>query len=199
MSESAGNKTGTLVLVVGASGVGKDTLIDAARRAFAGRPDMAFPRRVITRMDQTAEQHLPMSEADFLALRAAGGFLLDWQAHGFRYGIPIEAEARLRQGAAVVVNGSRAALDVARRRWPRVRVIDVVADPAILRERLRRRGRESEAEIERRVARAQEVVVAQSGDVAVIDNSGQLADAVGRFLALLDAWATDDGASGSAE
>jgi phosphonate metabolism protein PhnN/1,5-bisphosphokinase (PRPP-forming) len=191
MSGSANGRTGTLVLVVGASGVGKDTLIDAARRAFAGRPDMAFPRRVITRTDQTAEQHVQMSSADFAVLKAAGGFLIDWQAHGFSYGIPIEAEARLRDGAVVVVNGSRAALDDARVRWPRVRVIDVIADPAILRERLRRRGRESAEEIERRVARAQEIVVAQRGDVAVIDNSNALEIAVGRFLALLEAYANE--------
>ena len=40
---------GTLALVVGPSGAGKDALIDGARHHFAGDPRYSFPRRLITR------------------------------------------------------------------------------------------------------------------------------------------------------
>ena len=40
---------GTLFLVVGPSGAGKDTLMYGARAALAGKQDILFARRAITR------------------------------------------------------------------------------------------------------------------------------------------------------
>src|SRR3546814_17477610 len=71
------------------SGAGKDSLIDAARYALAGRPDFDFPRRIITRSsDPDSEEHDTLSEADFARQRDAGAFFLHWSAHGLRYALP---------------------------------------------------------------------------------------------------------------
>ena len=58
-----------LVLVVGPSGAGKDSLLNGAREAFRGDARIGFARRVITRPpDPYGENHEPVSEAGILAV-----------------------------------------------------------------------------------------------------------------------------------
>jgi ribose 1,5-bisphosphokinase len=161
-----------LVLVVGPSGVGKDTLIDGARAALADNPGVVFVRRDITRPAEAGgEDHQPVSEAEFQRREAAGDYVLSWRAHGLSYGVPADILKDLAAGRRVVVNVSRGVIDEARRRLGAVRVVSVSADPEQLAERLRQRGRESEAEIADRIARAQAYGVA-GPDVIALRNDG---------------------------
>jgi hypothetical protein len=108
-----GDRTGRLVLVVGPSGVGKDSVLDGARAALKGNPDVVFPRRVVTRAPGLGgEDYIPASEADFAAMAANGDFALHWPAHGLHYGIPNSIEADLAAGRQVVVNVSQLSLQV---------------------------------------------------------------------------------------
>lgn len=135
--------------VVGPSGAGKDTLIAGAIRA---RPDLRLVRRVITRpADAGGEDFEGVTEADFAARAARGEFALDWQAHGLRYGIPRD---QVMGPGTVLFNGSRAALPQARVTFPGLRVILITAPDPVLSARLSARGRETEADIRARLARA---------------------------------------------
>ncbi|MDB5370304.1 MAG: putative ribose 1,5-bisphosphokinase [Roseomonas sp.] len=150
--------SGWLVTVVGPSGAGKDTLLGAARVALAGDPRFVFARRAITRPAETlahagAEDHLPLTEAEFATARDAGAFALHWPAHGLHYGIPVSIEADLLAGRVVIANLSRAVLAEAHARY-RLRVILVTAPPAVLAARLAGRGRETVQEITARLARS---------------------------------------------
>lgn len=139
-----------LVLVVGPSGAGKDTLLNATRRALAGDERFRFVRRVITRQpDPDGEDHEPVTSAQF----AARVFALRWQAHGLQYGIPADISGDLAAGTVVVANVSRAVIAEASERFP-VRVIEVTAPPDVLAARLAARGRETAADIAARLARA---------------------------------------------
>ena len=143
---------GVLVAVVGPSGVGKDTLIDALSRA---RPDIVAVRRIVTRAaDAGGEAHLAVSESRFEAQRAAGCYAFHWQAHGLRYAIPASIEDDLALGRIVVFNGSRKAVPEIRRAYPGLLVLMVTASREVLAQRLRARGREDAQAIAERLCRA---------------------------------------------
>jgi phosphonate metabolism protein PhnN/1,5-bisphosphokinase (PRPP-forming) len=176
---------GRLVLVVGPSGVGKDTLIDGARAALAADSTVVFARREITRpADAGGEDHTHVDAAAFHARRAVGGYLLAWEAHGFGYGLPAVLAEELAAGRTIVANVSRAVLDDARARFPRVRVVAISASPATLARRLAARGREDAAEIKARLARA-DLFTAQGDDVVEVRNDSSPADGIAALVAAI--------------
>ncbi len=169
-------EVGMLVLVVGPSGAGKDTLLDAARAALADDPRFHFVRRVITRpADAGGEAHEAVTEQDF----AARDFALQWQAHGLRYGIPADA---IKTGAVAVANVSRTVIADAARRFP-VRVIEVTAPPDVLAARLASRGREDAADVASRLTRS--VALPDGVAITIVVNDGTMKEGVDRFVAAL--------------
>lgn len=165
--------------VVGASGVGKDTLIAAVLRA---RPDLYVVRRVITRPEEAGgEPFEGVTGAEFRRRVGAGDLALTWEAHGLSYGIPATLDAVLASGRDAIFNGSRAALPLAAARYPRLKVLHIVADPEVLAARLAARGREDAAERARRLGRADQALP-EGLDVVEIDNGGALERAVAAFL-----------------
>jgi len=176
---------GALVLVVGPSGAGKDSLIAGARTRLASAEAFIFPRREITRpRDVGGEEHVEVAESQFHARRELGGYLLSWGAHGLWYGIPFELENDLREGRTVIVNASRAVVDEARSRFENLRIVSVNADDETLRARLSGRGREPAEQIDRRLERARAFRIEGRG-VIPFQNDGDLDEAVGRFTRLL--------------
>ena len=173
---------GRIFAVVGPSGAGKDTLIEAARRA---RPDLHIVRRVVTRAEESGgEPFEGVTTQDFARRKAAGGFVLDWEAHGLRYGIPDSVERAMSEGRDVIFNGSRAMLGAAWEAFPGLTVIHVTASVPVLAERLAARGRETREEIARRLTRASYEIPYGIG-VRVVENNGPLDQAVAAFLAAL--------------
>lgn len=176
--------TGRLFFVVGPSGAGKDTLLAGAQ---ATDPTLHWARRVITRPEAAGGEPFEGVTIEVFKARLAGGaFALHWKAHGLCYGVPFEELAPLLRGETVLVNGSRAALDVALESYPDLRVIRVSAPSATLAERLLARGRESRAEIEARLSRASYDLPA---GVAVTDvvNDASPATGIARLLQALRA------------
>ena len=170
---------GPLFAVVGPSGAGKDTLMEAAA---AARPDLTLVRRVITRpAGAGGEASEGVSDLEFTARQRAGDFALDWQAHGLSYGIPAD---QLAAPGPVLFNGSRAMLTTARGRFPDLRVIVVTAPVPVLAARLAARGRESVTDIAERLERASFALPEGVAATTVI-NDDTLAVGVVRFLAAL--------------
>lgn len=175
---------GTLVLVVGPSGAGKDTLIDYCKARLADDPTVVFPRRCITRADGAGfEDHDTLSEADYRNRRDNGGFALFWDAHALSYGVPASIADDLAAGRTVVVNVSRTVIDEARARFAPVRVASITAPASVLAARLRGRDRETCDSIEKRLRRQTKTVTGT--DVETIDNGGTIEAAGERLLGLI--------------
>ncbi|GLR50834.1 ribose 1,5-bisphosphate phosphokinase PhnN [Shinella yambaruensis] len=175
---------GTMVVVVGPSGAGKDSVMSYAARHFAGEPRLGFVRRVITRPpDAGGEAHEAVDAAGFQARAAAGAFAVSWDAHGLSYGIPRETLDQLSEGMTLVANGSRSALPAFAAAYGRLKIVQITARADILAARLAARGRESAEAIARRLDRAVPEIAA--ADTVVIDNSGALEEAGDAFVRLL--------------
>jgi phosphonate metabolism protein PhnN/1,5-bisphosphokinase (PRPP-forming) len=169
-----------LVLVVGPSGAGKDTLLDAARTALEADQRFRFVRRVITRpADAGGEAHDAVTEAAF----ATRSFALAWQAHGLHYGIPDDIAADLAARKVVVANVSRSVIAEAATRFP-VQVIEITAPPEVLATRLAMRGRESAADVTARLART--VARPEGVPIETVMNDGTVETGTARFLAALN-------------
>jgi phosphonate metabolism protein PhnN/1,5-bisphosphokinase (PRPP-forming) len=177
-------RRGTLVLVVGPSGVGKDSIIAGAAARLRDDPRVVFARRLITRpAGAGSEDHIALTPAEFAARRDAGGLMLHWNAHGLDYGLPRTLAATLDEEKAVVANVSRTVVAEARTRLAPVLVTAIMASPQTLAARLAARGREDAADIAARLARSG--ALAPSEADLVIANDGSLDDAVERFVAVL--------------
>lgn len=179
-------RPGVLFLVVGPSGVGKDSLIDGARQFLQQDVGFWFPTRYITRpADAGGEVHQAITWEEFERLALDNAFMLNWRAHGHGYGIPIAVEEALTRGRSVIANVSRQVIDEARRQWSPVRVMLITAPRDVLRKRLVERGRETADDIERRLDRIDAYQI-EGDDVREVVNADQLDRATNRFVAMLE-------------
>jgi len=178
---------GKLIYLMGPSGSGKDSLIEAAREPLLAL-NCKVMRRVITRSaESVGEDAIGVTPEEFERRESAGVFSLAWRANGLAYGIPVKMDQWLNAGRHVLVNGSRANLRQAMERYPELLPVLLTVREEVLRERLLRRGRETLEQIDARLARNALFKERRSSDgpVHFIDNSGGLADAVNDLLRLI--------------
>lgn len=144
---------GRLVLVVGPSGAGKDTLLGLAKSACVEERSIVFPRRVVTREASAAEDNVQLGTDEFRQALSRGDFAMHWEAHGHLYGLPRAIDDDIRAGRSVVVNVSRTVIDAARHAYAHVTVIAITAPPEVLAERIKMRARSSDGKSEQRLGR----------------------------------------------
>jgi len=155
-----------------------------ARELLAGRADIRFARRVVTRVaDKTLEDHDTLDDDAFQEAAARGDFCLFWQAHRLRYGLPRVLQDEMQAGCVVVANISRRAIPEAVRVFPVMDVIEITARPEIRAERLLRRGRETEASVRERISREVECNIPPAVRRFIrIDNSSELSQAARKLV-----------------
>ncbi|MEM9249791.1 MAG: phosphonate metabolism protein/1,5-bisphosphokinase (PRPP-forming) PhnN [Pseudomonadota bacterium] len=173
---------GRLIAVVGPSGVGKDSVMQGIAEVV---PNVHLVRRVITRApDLGGEAYDAVSVPEFQAMADNGAFAVHWGAHGLFYGIPQTVRYHLNNGRDCLANFSRKALRAGADAFPSFRVLNISADPETLAARLAARGRETDAEIERRLALAN-TPLPDGLEVITLSNDGPLVQTVARAVAQL--------------
>ncbi|MHB9797210.1 phosphonate metabolism protein/1,5-bisphosphokinase (PRPP-forming) PhnN [Pseudomonas sp. MT3] len=177
---------GRLIYLMGPSGSGKDSLLQAAAVPLAAR-DCRIARRVITRSAEArGEDARPVTGEEFERLEQAAAFAMSWRANGLYYGIPREIDDWLAAGHDVLVNGSRKYLPRARELYPQLLAVLLRVSPDVLRARLLARGRESLPQVEARLARNAHFADGLPGPLVELDNSLSLDTTVRDLLEVLD-------------
>ena len=173
---------GPLLLVVGNSGSGKDSIISGLVKAYPSFLKRIYaPKRYITRTPSEFEKNITITPAEFKKMDREGKFTLKWHIYGLDYGIPIDIEDYLEKGHPVIINVSRTIVNKAREKYVNMKVIFIEVPFEITYQRIKDRKRESEDLLKKRIERARKNQKFPEADL-VIDNSGHLDDAINQFL-----------------
>ncbi len=173
---------GRLVLVIGPSGAGKDTLLGLAKTACAEDRNITFPRRVVTREASAAEDNEQLASDAFREALARGEFALHWEAHGHLYGLRHAIDDDIRAGRIVVINVSRTVIDAARQTYADVTVVSITAPPDVLAERIAMRARGSDGLSGQRLSRTVNETAAP--DITIL-NVGRPEDNARRLVRII--------------
>ena len=200
-------KPGWFVAIVGPSGAGKDTIMNAVHEVLKNNPEFLFVRRIITRKaginsfndhDETSqnignEDNIGVSLEKFFELSQKASFSLQWFAHGIHYGLPMGIVDEVHKGKIVIANVSRAELEHAKELFGKVYVIEINAPIEILKERLLGRKREKITDIEERLKRANiPIQLPEGSKYCYIDNSGNVKSAVDKMLSVLQSLSSEN-------
>jgi phosphonate metabolism protein PhnN/1,5-bisphosphokinase (PRPP-forming) len=173
-----------IILLTGASGAGKDTLLKKARVYFRNHPKIHFIKRVITRKPGEFEENYYIEDSAFELLKESGFFISWWNAHGLKYGIPRREVDHLKRGETAIVSISREKVsDFETRFKDQVVVINVTASREVIEKRLKERKRENQLQIITRLKRRDIPVTAKH--LINFDNNREIDISSKAFIKLL--------------
>jgi guanylate kinase len=180
-------RRGILFVMTGASGVGKDTIWQAA---LPDIPNLHYAVSATTREQRRGEvhgKHYYFYARDvFEALVEQGGFLEHAEYAGDLYGTPkAQLERMLDEGKDALLKPELVGAREIKRQMPEA-VMIFIAPPSLveLERRLRGRGTDSEEKIQKRLARAREEIKAvKEFDYVVIND--ELGTAVRDFCSII--------------
>lgn len=178
---------GTLFLLVGNSGTGKDTLLSYIQDHWrATTRGLVVPKRYITRPESPeTEAFISISPGDFKSMLERDAFSMSWNSYDTWYGVGREVLDEVARGNLVVVNVSRQIIPDTLAKHPSTKVIKVVVPVEVLAARIAQRGRETAVQIASRLDRARSMEAAVDANF-IVDNSGTIEQAGNALLEYLE-------------
>jgi ribose 1,5-bisphosphokinase len=174
-----------LILVVGASGAGKDSLLKEAKIHFKENPTIHFIRRYITRQPGEFEDNFYIGDDAFEVLKSQDFFFSYWYAHDLKYGIPKRELESLKENETAIISVSRAKInDFEENLSGTVTTVHVTADPSTIQKRLEKRKRETFFQIETRLQRL--AIPVKAKNLMQFDNNQELRLSAPLFISLLE-------------
>lgn len=164
-----------IILIVGASGVGKDTLL----RNIKTKIEANFLKRYITRAPDDNEANFYLDILAFDSLKEKDYFISAWEAHGNCYGI---AKEHIKDGLNII-SISRGAIKDFEKEFDDVTTINITIPKELLIQRLHSRGRENMDQILARIDRNYEKIEAKN--LIDFDNSEPLEISINKFINLI--------------
>ncbi len=188
---SNGRPNGFVVIVSGASGAGKGTVIEKLKSM---RDDFTLSVSTTTRPPRgegvVGEHYMHVSEEEFQDLVSEGAFLEWAEVHGHYYGTRKGwVDEKIQKGYIVILEiDVQGALQVMERTLDYTSVFITPSDRTVAHERLRNRGTESETDLERRIRNSVwEFEQMNRFNYIVVNESGKLDNAAGTLSAILSA------------
>ena len=166
-----------IVLIVGPSGVGKDTLLRSAKQKLEN--NLNFVNRYITRKPDENESNFYLDSYAFELLKNNSFFISTWQAHTNYYGI---AKNSILNGVNII-SISRSKIKDFENIYDKVYTINITVEKEILRQRLENRGRESKEQIGARLNRTYEKIEAKN--LIEFNNCKDIETSTQEFIELL--------------
>lgn len=190
-NESGTSKNALVVVISGASGVGKDVMIE--RMIEIGRIGFHFTVTATTRAPRPGERdginHHFMEVDDFLNM-IADDELLEWaQVYDNYYGVPKkQVRDALNAGNHVIMRVDVQGARRLRELIPEALLIYIVPPSLdVLRQHLETRGVDSKAEMKKRLAAAEdEISQSHIFDYTVLNEEHRLDDTVARVVEIIE-------------
>lgn len=164
-----------IVLIVGPSGVGKDTIL----RSIKGKIDVNFVKRYITRVPSKDEDNYFVDNDAFAVLKRANFFVSTWEAHGNSYGIP---KNQIKNGLNII-SISRGSIKDFEKIYEKVFTVEITLPKDMLYERLKKRARENDKEIYKRLERSYDKIEAKN--LTVFSNDKDIESSTKDFIKVL--------------
>lgn len=186
-----GKQTGFVVIVSGASGAGKGSVIEEMKSI---RDDFVLSISTTTREPRgegtVGEHYAHVSSEDFQELVSEGAFLEWAEVHGNYYGTRKDwVQEKLRNGSIVLLEiDVQGALQVMQRKIDYTSVFITPTDRKVAHARLRDRGTDTTEDIERRIRNSEwEYGQMNQFEYIVVNESGKLKEAAETLSTILTA------------
>ncbi|WP_044418892.1 AAA family ATPase [Halarcobacter anaerophilus] len=164
-----------IILIVGASGVGKDSLL----KSLKGKININFVKRYITREPDQNENNYYIDDEAFHRLKKDDFFISTWEAHTNKYAI---AKNQIVDGLNLI-SISRGAIKDFEGKFEYVTTINITIPKEQLFQRLKNRARESDEEIQKRIDRSYTLIDAKN--LIEFDNSKSIEESTQDFINLI--------------